>query len=309
MCPRSHHPWSSLSVGKIGAPRLKARGHTAALSGNDLVCLVHSGPVVFQGDTVSFMFDSQSRLLFGVATPVFMLGFELGAFAPSSRMTFLSFGLLVFVFFHHLILIWPFGAQEQGLVSELMSHLVNEELVILQYADDTIFLIEDDLEKARNLKYVLCVFEQLSGLKINFHKSEIFCLGEAKEKVQEYKEIFSCKEVYLPLRYLGLPVDDKRLSNAQWGHAEEKIEKRMAGWIGNLLSIGDRVTLVNSCLSSIPLFMLSFLEAPKGVLKNMNSSRSRMVWQESQEKRRYHMVNWPTICMPKGCGGLGILDL
>lgn len=122
----------------------------------------------------------------------------------------------------------------------------------------------------------------MSGLKINFHKSEIYCIGEAKEKIQEYKEIFSCREGSLPLQYLGLHIDDKRVNNAQWRPVEEKIEKRMAGWVGNMLSIGDRVTLVNSCLSSIPLFMLSFLEAPKGVLKNMNSSRSRMVWQETQ---------------------------
>lgn len=26
-------------------------------------------------------------------------------------------------------------------------------------------------------------------------------------------------------------------------------------------------------------------------------------------EKRYHLVNWPTICMPKSCGGLGILDL
>lgn len=81
-------------------------------------------------------------------------------------------------------------------------------------------------------------------------------------------------------------MDDKRLSNALWVPVEEKIEKRMAGWIGNLLSIGDMITLVNSCLSSIPLFMLSFLEAPKGVLKNLNYSRSRMVWQETKDKKK-----------------------
>jgi hypothetical protein len=48
---------------------------------------------------------------------------------------------------------------------------------ILQYADDTILLLDDDLENARNIKLILCLFEQIYGLKINFHKSEIFCLG------------------------------------------------------------------------------------------------------------------------------------
>jgi hypothetical protein len=41
--------------------------------------------------------------------------------------------------------------------------------------------MEHDLEKANNMKLLLCAFELISGLKINFHKSEIFCFGEAKE--------------------------------------------------------------------------------------------------------------------------------
>jgi hypothetical protein len=39
--------------------------------------------------------------------------------------------------------------------------------------------VEHDLDKARNMKLILSAFEQLWGLKINFHKSELFCFGEA----------------------------------------------------------------------------------------------------------------------------------
>lgn len=41
--------------------------------------------------------------------------------------------------------------------------------------------MENDLEEAKNLKLLLCTFGQLSGLKINFHKNELFCYGAAKE--------------------------------------------------------------------------------------------------------------------------------
>jgi hypothetical protein len=40
--------------------------------------------------------------------------------------------------------------------------------------------------QAKDLKLVLNTFEQLSGLKINFHKSELFCYGLAKDYEQEY---------------------------------------------------------------------------------------------------------------------------
>lgn len=64
-------------------------------------------------------------------------------------------------------------AQDLGLIKSLNSSLFLKGTAILQYADDTIFLLQDDVESAKNLKFILCLFEQLSGLNINFHKSEM----------------------------------------------------------------------------------------------------------------------------------------
>jgi hypothetical protein len=36
------------------------------------------------------------------------------------------------------------------------------------------------MEKAKNVKLLLCAFKQLSRLKINFHTIEIFCFGNTK---------------------------------------------------------------------------------------------------------------------------------
>jgi hypothetical protein len=71
-------------------------------------------------------------------------------------------------------------AKEDGQVGGLVPHLVVGGVSILQYADDTILFMEHDLAKAVNMKLTLCVFEQFSGLKINFHKSEIFLFWKGK---------------------------------------------------------------------------------------------------------------------------------
>lgn len=65
--------------------------------------------------------------------------------------------------------------------------------MILQYADDTIFLLEADLVCVRNLKFLLCLFEQMSGLKINFHKSDFYYLGSAVDLGGALEEIFTYK--------------------------------------------------------------------------------------------------------------------
>lgn len=55
-------------------------------------------------------------------------------------------------------------------------HLVDDGLSIFQYANDTIIFLEHDLQKAKNLKLILFVFEKLSGPKLNFHKVNYFVL-------------------------------------------------------------------------------------------------------------------------------------
>jgi hypothetical protein len=85
----------------------------------------------------------------------------------------------------------------------LIPHLVDEGVSILQYADDTILFLDHDLEKFLNMKLILCIFEQLSGLKTNFHKSEVFCFGEAREMEEHNRNLFGCFVGTLPFKYLG----------------------------------------------------------------------------------------------------------
>ena len=89
-------------------------------------------------------------------------------------------------------------ATEREQFRGLVPHLVEGGLSTLQCADDTILFKENDLAQARNLKLVLSAFEKLSGLKINFHKSELFCFGEAKKMHRNlYRYLDAKKELFL----------------------------------------------------------------------------------------------------------------
>jgi hypothetical protein len=50
-------------------------------------------------------------------------------------------------------------AKSDGQIEGVIPHLVDGGLSILQYTDDTILLMEHDLDKARNLKLILASFE------------------------------------------------------------------------------------------------------------------------------------------------------
>jgi hypothetical protein len=71
------------------------------------------------------------------------------------------------------------SALNSGLITELVPQ--ENGIAILQYADDTIFLLEEAYENARTLKFTLCLFEQMSRLKINLLKGEVYCLGKCVE--------------------------------------------------------------------------------------------------------------------------------
>jgi hypothetical protein len=80
----------------------------------------------------------------------------------------------------------------------------------------------------------------------------------------------------------------------------------MGCWQSKLLSYGDRLVLINSFLTSLPMFMLPFLEIPKGVMKRLDFYQSHFFWQSDQHKRKYRLTKWNIICRPRDQGGLGV---
>jgi hypothetical protein len=157
-------------------------------------------------------------------------------------------------------------AKADGQIEGVIPHLVDSSLSILQYADDTILFMEHDIEKARNLKLILAAFEQLSGLKINFQKSELFCFGESQNSANVCAELFGCGHGQFPIRYLGIPIYYRRLTIVEWKLVEERLQKRLSSWKGKLLSLGGRLVLINSVLTNMVLYMIPFFLLPKGVL-------------------------------------------
>jgi hypothetical protein len=90
------------------------------------------------------------------------------------------------------------------------------------------------------MKLILSAFEQLSGLKINYHKSELFCFGEAQVVTTQYAEIFGCKQCQFPISYLVIPVHYRGLTNSEWKHVEGALKNVVvAGKESYYLLVGD----------------------------------------------------------------------
>jgi hypothetical protein len=84
--------------------------------------------------------------------------------------------------------------------------------------------LQDDIGKARNAKLLLYIYEQLSGLKINFDKSEIILVGGDNRLTSLYAELFNCQIGLFPIKYLGVPISASRLHIVDWIKLEEKLD-------------------------------------------------------------------------------------
>ena len=87
--------------------------------------------------------------------------------------------------------------------------------------------------------------------------------------------MFGCAPGSLPFQYLGIPIHYQKLKNGEWKPVEDRFERKLSIWIGKLLSYGDMLILINSVLTSLPMFLLSFMEVPKEVRKRLELFRSR----------------------------------
>ena len=159
-----------------------------------------------------------------------------------------------------------------------------------------------------HMKFLLYCFEWMSGLKINYYKSEVFVVGVNQEDAQSVANKLDCNLGKFPLTYLGIAIGDKDLKGKASANMISKLENRLSTWKSRLLSSGGRLVLVNSCLSSIPTFTMSFYKLTEETHKRMDSIRARFFWRGVSNSFKYHMVKWRDVCRPKDFGGLGVID-
>jgi len=59
----------------------------------------------------------------------------------------------------------------------------------------------------------------------------------------------------------------RKLSNRDWKVIEERFEKKLSAWKVKLLTVEGRQVLINLMLSSLPMFVMSFLTTKRSVQK------------------------------------------
>ena len=129
------------------------------------------------------------------------------------------------------------------------------------------------------------------------------------EDVERIVSEFNCNIGSLPTECLGLPLGAKHKTARVWDGVEERFRRRTALWKSHHISNGGRLTLIRSALSNMPTYLMSLFRLPKGVKLRPDKIQRDFLWGEGSLERKFHLINWKSICHSKEKGGLGSRNL
>lgn len=128
------------------------------------------------------------------------------------------------------------------------------------------------------LKRFLTLLHFTTGLKVHIEKCCLFWINIEEECLLEYAEILGCSVGSLPFTYLGVKVGSAHMRVVEWATVLQKVRNRLLKWNHLKVSIGERYTLLNVVLSSLPVYYLSTYRAPKKVLNEITKMQRKFFW-------------------------------
>lgn len=197
------------------------------------------------------------------------------------------------------------AAQHHNLIHGLFIGRDRVEVSHLQFADDTIFFLDDKEEYWFNLFDLLDNFCSASGMKINNSKSSVLGINCSGPYLARLAADWGCEVGNWPMTYLGLPLGGNPRAIVFWELMIEQIETRLQKWKKAFLSKGGRLTLIQAVLSNMPTYFMSLFKMPNRVIKKVEMIMRNFLWEGTEEGKRDYLVKWDIVTKPTLQGGLG----
>ncbi|KAJ0535599.1 putative RNA-directed DNA polymerase [Helianthus annuus] len=176
----------------------------------------------------------------------------------------------------------------------------------LCYADDVLFIGEWSKHNVVSLKHLLRCLYLVTGLKVNLNKCKLFGVGVGEDETRAMAEILNCGVGSFPFVYLGVPIGANMKRAVHWQPVIDKFIKKLSAWKAKTLSFAGRVTLAKSVLGSLPSYFLSLFNAPKVIVKKLESIRREFIWGRTNLGHKIKWVRWEKMAKPKKLGGIGV---
>ncbi|CAM8900015.1 unnamed protein product [Rhodiola kirilowii] len=199
--------------------------------------------------------------------------------------------------------------QELGLIEGIKICKGAPVVLHLMLADDCMIFLKARQDSVGWIKDVLRRYEAVSGLKINYSKSEGVCSSNVKEDFRKMaREGLQIKLVEAHSDYLGLPMLFSNRKAALFRAIEEKAVRKISDWKHRLLSGAGREVLIKLVLQSIPIYAMSCYKIHLSICKKLAGDIIRFWWHEVKN-RGIHWLRAAKLYEEKQFGGLGFKNI
>jgi hypothetical protein len=118
-------------------------------------------------------------------------------------------------------------AQQSGILSLHIHERCGLDFSIIQYADDTLLVLEACPKQLLVLKSLLHTFTESTCLKVNYQKSYIYPINVDSTRIDILVRTFNCQIGTYPFTYLGLPMGLSKPKSEDFLPLIQRIERRM----------------------------------------------------------------------------------
>ncbi|XP_026416499.1 uncharacterized protein LOC113311932 [Papaver somniferum] len=206
-------------------------------------------------------------------------------------------------------------------LSRSLSKMVEENKIMLMvnirgvhpthilFADDVFLFFNGHKRNIQKVMKLLQDYQSSSDQVINQMKSKLFVGGVSEARKQQITVECQINLFQFPDKYLGVILHHGRLKTSTVLGVAEMLQGRLARWIGKMLSFKDRITLIKSILSSIPIYNMSIYKWHVSVVKICERLIRNFLWTGYPYDRKCVTLKWDDTCAPLEEGGLGIRRL
>ena len=177
----------------------------------------------------------------------------------------------------------------------------------LFFADDLVLFANANSENWVAISSTLQEFCAKFGQKVSEAKYHVFFSPNVDPEEREaLTSILGFNSTTNLGKYLGFPIKQLRRQWHEFGSILDRVNKKLAGWKANLLSMVGRMVLIQASSSAIPSYVMQINFFPKKILNVIDRVNTNFLWGSYDHTRKMHWVNWDTITKPKDSCGLGL---
>ena len=182
-----------------------------------------------------------------------------------------------------------------------------KEFKIKQYADDTQIFIKYSVNSLTELISTFVEYSNISGLKINFDKTEVMRIGSIKHSscIIKTQPMLKWTQDVVKILGISLTTDPSEVLCHNIYPAFEKIQNIIKIWSSRKLTLFGKITVIKSLLESQLLYKLSVLPTPScQLMKQIDQTLFNFLWDNKP-----HRITKQMAIEPRSSGGLSMTDI